>query len=198
MAIFISANAARGLAPHWPILHPPAVPRIAAIGHATARALQEHGLEVDLKASPPYNSEALLALDEFQALPDRRVVIVRGQGGRELLAAELHRRGAAVHYLEVYRREPPAAMLSLKNLPHGLPELICVTSAEIAINLLQCIAPQERTTLLNCPLLAGNERIAEACRGRGYAIIGGIASNPGDDAMIDAILRNFTTAPEPA
>lgn len=194
LAIFTSANAVRGLAPRWTALRPPAVPRIAAIGQATARMLREHSLTVDLEASPPYNSEALLALGEFQALHGRRVVIVRGQGGRELLAAELHRRGAAVHYLEVYRREPPTAMLSLQNLPHGLPELICITSAETASNLLQRIAPQERAALLNCPLLAGNERIAEACRSLDYAIIGGIASNPSDDAMMEALLQNFAAA----
>lgn len=191
LAIFTSANAVRGLAPQWTALRQPAVPRIAAIGQATARALREHGLTVDLAAPPPYNSEALLALHALHTLQERRVAIVRGQGGRELLAAELRRRGAAVHYLEVYRREPPATMLSLQNLPHGLPELICITSAEIAANLLQCIAPQEQAALLDCPLLAGNERIAEACRNLDYAIIGGIASNPGDDAMMEAILQNF-------
>ena len=198
LAIFISTNAVHGLAPQWPDLSPPAAPRLAAIGQATAQALREEGLTVDLKAPPPYNSEALLALDELQTLQGRRVAIVRGQGGRELLAAELRRRGAAVHYLEVYRREPPATMLSLQDLPHGPPELVCVTSAEIAANLLHCIVPHERAALLRCPLLAGNGRIAEACRNLGYAIISGTATNPSDDAMLDAILRSCATAPGPA
>ena len=63
------------------------------------------------------DSEALLelpALREAIARPDPRVLIMRGEGGRELLAERLRELGASVEYLELYRRElphyPPAAL----------------------------------------------------------------------------------------
>ncbi len=195
--IFVSANAVRGLmAGPDPLVH--VVRRasgIAAIGPATTKALLEIGLEPDVVAPPPYNSEALLSAPVLQDLKRRQVVIVRGQSGREMLADELGRRGAEVQYLEVYRRDPPTDMLSLGEMPGGPPEAICITSAEIAENLLQCVAPEEETVLRGSALIAGNTRIAEACRKLGYTAPAGVADNPGDDAMIDALTSYFAASP---
>ncbi|WP_060495342.1 uroporphyrinogen-III synthase, partial [Pseudomonas sp. GTC 16482] len=80
------------------------------VGEATAGVLQGAGLKV---CFPPRgdDSEALLALPALrQALtePAPRVLIVRGVGGRELLAERLAEQGASVEYLELYRRCLPA------------------------------------------------------------------------------------------
>ena len=64
------------------------------------------------------DSEALLelaSLREAIAGPDPRVLILRGEGGRELLAERLRELGASVEYLELYRRELP------RYLPAALP-----------------------------------------------------------------------------
>ncbi len=195
LIIFVSANAVRGLAPHASSIHNLQNLRFAAIGHATARALCDANLEPALSAPAPYNSEAFLALDELQALPGQRIIIVRGQSGRELLKENLQQRGAEVRYLQVYRRDPPDQPLSFADLACGDPELICITSTEIAANLLECVAPDDSSRLLNCPLLAGNARIAEACRTMKYALIGGVAEHPGDDAMLEAIHKYFAQTP---
>ena len=195
--IFVSANAVRGLmAGPDPLVQ--VVRRasgIAAIGPATTQALLQIGLEPDVVAPPPYNSEALLSAPVLQDLENRQVVVVRGQSGREKLAEELRRRGAALHYLEVYRRDPPDAALSLKELRGGPPEAICITSVEIAKNLLRCIAPEEDTLLKQSRVIAGNVRIASTCRNLGYTIFPEVADNPGDDAMIDALTRYFAALP---
>ena len=149
-------------------------------------------------APPPYNSEALLSTPALQNLEHRRVVIVRGQSGREMLAEELSRRGAEVQYLEVYRRDPPTETLSLEEIPGGPPEAICVTSVEIAENLLRCIPPEEEAVLRQSALIVGNTRIADACRKLGYTAPAGVASNPGDDAMTDALTCYFAALPPPA
>lgn len=197
LLIFVSANAVRGL-----MAGPDALAHavrhasgIAAIGPATAEALLQAGLEPDVTAPPPYNSEALLSTPMLQDLKHRQVVIVRGQSGREMLAEELGRRGAGVQYLEVYRRDPPADVLSLEGMPNGPPEAICITSAEVAGNLLRCIAPEEEAALRRGALIVGNARIAEACRKLGYTSPAGIADNPGDDAMIDALTHYFAALP---
>lgn len=191
--IFVSTNAVRGLmaGPDQLMQAVRHASMIAAIGPATEAALEQAGLEPGIVAPPPHNSEALLSTPFLQDLKHHRAVIVRGQSGREKLAEELRDRGAEVHYLEVYRRDPPDRTLSLKETSGGLPDVICVTSVEIATNLRECIVPEEKDDLLSCALIAGNTRIATACRNLGYTAFPGIANNPGDDAMFKALEKYF-------
>ena len=80
------------------------------MGAATAQVLQAQGLKVDFSAQGD-DSEALLALPHLREAMNRaatpRVLIVRGVGGRELLAGRLAEQGASVDYLELYRRNLP-------------------------------------------------------------------------------------------
>ncbi|WP_205523206.1 uroporphyrinogen-III synthase, partial [Pseudomonas viridiflava] len=72
--------------------------------------LTEHGLTVSYPARGD-DSEALLALRELQAAlatsASPRVLILRGEGGREALAECLRGQGVAVDYLPLYRRSLP-------------------------------------------------------------------------------------------
>ena len=80
-----------------------------SVGAATAQILADHGLNVHFPATGD-DSEALLelpALREAIAAPGARVLILRGEGGRELLAERLREQGASVDYLELYRRFLP-------------------------------------------------------------------------------------------
>ncbi len=191
--VFVSTNAVRGLIAGSDQLVQTVrrASMIAAIGPATEAALEQAGLEPGIVAPPPYNSEALLSTSFLQDLKHHRVVIVRGQSGREKLAEELRNRGAEVQYLEVYRRNPPDGALSLKETSGGPPDAICVTSVEIAENLRECIVPEEKNDLMGCGLIAGNARIAAACQKLGYTALPGIADNPGDDAMFKALKTYF-------
>ena len=81
-----------------------------SVGAATAQVLADRGLDVHYPQTGD-DSEALLqlpALREAIARPDARVLILRGEGGRELLAERLREQGASVDYLELYRRFLPA------------------------------------------------------------------------------------------
>lgn len=80
-----------------------------AVGEGTGRLLMDAGLGAHWP-SQGEDSEALLALPALTralAGPAPRVLIVRGEGGRELLAGSLRERGASVDYLELYRRACP-------------------------------------------------------------------------------------------
>ena len=79
--------------------------KIAAIGPVTASQLARSGLQVNIQAGQGYDSESLLAQPEFAEPAGLNVIIIRGDGGRELLANELHTRGANVQYLTVYARK---------------------------------------------------------------------------------------------
>jgi len=81
-----------------------------SVGAATAQILRDYGLDVSFPADGD-DSEALLQLPRLRAAvsqPGAQVLILRGEGGRELLAERLRELGASVEYLELYRRDLPA------------------------------------------------------------------------------------------
>ncbi|HET9444860.1 MAG TPA: uroporphyrinogen-III synthase, partial [Steroidobacteraceae bacterium] len=81
--------------------------RIAAIGRATAAALAAAELAADIVPEAGFTSEALLAHPQLQLATGARVLIVRGEGGRELLKDTFVANGMAVETREVYRRVRP-------------------------------------------------------------------------------------------
>tara|TARA_R110000737_G_scaffold136339_1_gene167225 strand:+ start:208 stop:957 length:750 start_codon:yes stop_codon:yes gene_type:complete len=75
---------------------------VIAVGSATQQALQALGVSALVPRT--HDSEGLLALAPLQNVNDKTVLIVRGDGGRELIAEDLQFRGASVQYFESYRR----------------------------------------------------------------------------------------------
>ena len=102
LVIFVSANAVRFGAD---MLDQRRDLKVAAVGQATAAALNAAGYRVSLMPSEGADSEALLAMPQLAHMAGQRVLIVRGTGGRELLSEVLTARGAQVQYAEVYTRE---------------------------------------------------------------------------------------------
>lgn len=78
--------------------------RVLAVGPRTVTALDETGLAAT--APEPPTSEGLLALPALARVEDVGVLLVRGEGGRGLLAEALTARGARVGSFACYRRRP--------------------------------------------------------------------------------------------
>ena len=76
--------------------------RLFAIGARTAEALKAQGL--DALSPEDERSEGLLAMDQLRSIQGQRVLLVAGEGGRDLLAAALSERGASVSDYRCYRR----------------------------------------------------------------------------------------------
>lgn len=164
--VFVSANAVRYAFPQMPDNIPLDL-QIAAVGSATARTLTEYGLEPTL-VPERMDSEGLLELPALQTVMDHRVLIVRGNGGREVLRRELEARGARVDYVEVYRRRIPQR--NPANLIAGwdrLVDIVTITSVQILDNLFTLMGEQGEPLLRRTPLLAASERIATAAAERG-------------------------------
>ena len=184
-AVFASANAVHHLRTRANSM--PALPkRIAAIGPATAAALGHAGAAPTLVADAPHTSEALLAMAPIATLRGRVVALVRGCGGRTLLAEALARQGNTVLTLNVYRRAPPEQPLALDALAHGTPDRICIASAETAACLLAHTHAPDRAQLLRCRIIAGGARIAAHCRMLGFRAVSAAAA-PTDNAMVEAL-----------
>lgn len=81
---------------------------LVTTGKKTAQALLNHSLSVDFCPDKFFNSEALLAIDEFkEACKGKNVAIVRGSSGRDYLKNNLVTLGATVNYIDVYSRHCP-------------------------------------------------------------------------------------------
>jgi uroporphyrinogen-III synthase len=165
--------------------------RVAAVGRATARALQEHGITVSALPRTSADSEGLLALECFADLRGRRVLILKGRGGRALLREELARRGAEVVPGDVYQRRPadapPGSLDELRRATDAGHAAIAATSAEVLASLLE-LAPAERCPhLRDAMLVVPGERAAATAREYGWRGRVVVASSAEDAAMADAL-----------
>ena len=191
IAIFISPNAAEfGMAAIRANGGLPAAAAIFAVGPGTARVLQSQGV-VQVTTPAGQDSEALLALPQLQAVGGKRVVIVRGAGGRPVLGDTLRARGANVLYLECYRRVCPAAdpAALLAQWQAGGIDAVTVTSAETLHNLATLLGRSGAACLAHTPLFVPHEKIADAARRFGIERV--IATAGGDTGLVDGLIKWF-------
>lgn len=169
-------------------LSPPAAPPLGAVGPGTARALEDAGFRVTIGPGRSSDSEGLLACPELagERVAGRRILIVRGEGGREHLRSALVERGAAVDYAEVYRRARPS-----RYDPETVAacEIVSITSGEALDNLLSLVSEAEAERLRGLPVAVAAGRIAELARQRGFTGPIVTASQAGDDGLMAAILQ---------
>jgi uroporphyrinogen-III synthase len=193
LLIFISSNAVH-LGQSILAAQPQA--RIAAVGKRTADALLAAGHQVDIAPEAAASSEVLLN-HPLLMNPPKRILIVRGVGGRELLQETLTQRGSQVDVVEVYRRiphqpEPQQLQLIQSQLADDLIDLITLTSVEVVHavhNLLGSVMTQR-----DIPFLAGSTRIAQAAQALGWEGETILAHSPEDEQLISALTRWHTRA----
>ena len=152
----------------WP--QPPQALRWFSVGEATAAILREHGLPAECPQQGD-DSEALLRLPAFaavlQAAP-ARVLIMRGDDGRELLAERLREAGLTVDYLPLYRRclpDYPRGEL-LRRIRDERLNAVLVSSGQGLQHLLQ-LAGADWAALARLPLFVPSPRVAQLARDAG-------------------------------
>lgn len=186
LAIFISPNAVQyGMS----ALRAAGVPlpeslKIATVGQGSAKALRELGVAGVIAPTDRFDSEGLLALPELQQLAGWRVMIFRGNGGRELMGDTFAARGATVEYVECYRRSKPpqdgTALLA------AAPDAITVTSSEALGHLWQMLDEEARAALRGTPLFVPHVRIAELARQQGWRQV--LPTAAGDDGLLAGLV----------
>lgn len=192
LAIFVSANAVeKALALVQARRAWPAGLRVATVGRGSERALERHGFAEVIAPRERFDSEALLDLPELNNVADKRVVIFRGDGGRELLGDTLAARGAAVEYAECYRRCRPKADIAplLALWERRQLDAFTVTSSEGLANLHDLLGDAGRQCLEQTPLFAPHERIAAAARALGVQTVA--LTGPGDEGLVAGLAAFF-------
>lgn len=164
------------------------------MGKASEHALACFGITDVIAPQARFDSEALLGLPELQEMSGKRVVVFRGDGGRDLLGDTLSRRGAKVEFVACYRRGKPdldAAPLLKLWAQHEL-DAITITSSEGLRNLCDMIGKAGQTALADTPLFLPHARIVEQARMLGLRRV--VATPPGDEGLMTGLIKYFSAA----
>lgn len=167
---------------------------LAAMGPATARALNQSGYRVAVQPDGTFDSESLLRHPRLEHVAGRRILIIKGSNGRPFLEQELVNRGAHVVSADVYQRVPTTpshAVLAslLETFSAGAVQVITATSLEIASNLLELAAPALRSEFERVHWLVPGERIATGIRDRGLCAPILQAESAEDHDLVSALIR---------
>lgn len=195
VAIFISRNAvALGLARVRARRTWPAGLAVAGVGAGTRRALESEGMTDVIAPSGPADSEALLDQPQLKAVAGRRIVIFRGEGGRELIASTLRARNATVEYAECYRRTRPATDLRplIGEWSRGAVHAVTVSSGEGLANFAALLGKAGRSLLAATPLFVPHARVADDARLLGIGAVQ--VAGPADEEMLAALVAYFRRA----
>lgn len=164
--IFISPSA---VAFAWPYLLPCGLPlpaqQLAAVGGGTAAALMARGAHRVLHPPGSGDSTALL-----RCLPDvagQRWVLVRGEGGREVLASGLAAQGAEIIDWPVYCRRSDAQQLQTLLQELDTLDALLLSSSEVVRTLFAHAGESLLQRLQSKPLVVLHPRIAAAARALG-------------------------------
>lgn len=134
-------------------------------------------------------TEVLLQLPELKNVAGKRALILRGNGGRELLGETLAERGAEVTFCECYQRNAriyDGTEEAFRWRERGISTLV-VTSGEM-LQQLYALIPEwyRKNWLLHCRLLVVSERLADLARELGWQDIR-VADNADNDALLRAL-----------
>lgn len=200
LVAFVSPNAVDAAFAHlsaWPRGWPRSVP-LAVLGEGSRAALARHGVGDDnatiLGPLDPTrsDSEHLLAALDLAALAGKRVLIVRGESGRELMADGFRAAGAQVQVVPAYRRSVPVLSPQLAARLRtllGAPNDWIITSSEALRGLFARLAeldPGCVSQMRAQHVIVPHARIAAVAAELGIARV--TLTGSGDDRLLAALL----------
>ena len=166
--------------------------RCAAIGPGGVRALQRFGFTDIIAPLERYDSESLLASPFMQNVRGLRIVLFRGNGGREHLSETLVVRGATVDAVTCYQRVLPAldATPLLDAFTRNEVAAVIITSSEGLRNLCVMLGAAGEARLRDTLIVVPHPRIAAVARELGMTKVTGSAA--GDAALLATVMRHLS------
>lgn len=192
LVMFVSANAVQHFFAQQPddVAWPPSA-LAGSTGPGTTAALQQAGMPAACIVEPlpgaSFDSESLWARLKARQWRGQRVIVVRGEDGRDWLADQLREAGAEVEHVAAYRRVAPSlepAGQALLSAAAAEPESHCwfFTSSE-AVGHLRELAPGVDWSTSRA--LASHLRIAQTARLAGFRDVRLVDPRP--QSVVDAI-----------
>lgn len=196
MVAFVSPNAIDAAFAH--IRQWPAHVALAVVGEGSKAALAQHGLSADNAAifSPVdplrTDSQTLLEALDLASLRGKRVLIIRGESGRELLADALRGNGIEVDQVAAYRRVAPVLddgkREQLRHLLDAGADWV-ITSSEALRILMDMVrdtgGEAAVVKMQHQRLVVPHVRIAETARSLGFIDV--VQTGSGDEPLLAAL-----------
>ncbi|MEO8400874.1 MAG: uroporphyrinogen-III synthase [Gammaproteobacteria bacterium] len=191
LIIFISPQAVSQSIPlirkHWPM--PPAKLKFLATGQGTANALHTAGFSTVIFPPEEWSTEGLLKLPILQNISQQKIALVRGEGGRELLADTLKARGANVTHFIAYRRTVPSLEKSesyASLLQQQKIDIIVCTSGESLHNLITLVGVANKSFLQDVALVVVSQRLVLLAKELQFTQVF-LAGNASHNMIIDSL-----------
>ena len=175
LALFVSPNAVQHFFAAATLAAWPLGVWAGSTGPGTTRALRQAGVPEGQIIEPAadaaqFDTEALWSRLKAMDWKAQRVLVVRGESGRDWLADVLHQQGARVDFLAAYRRTAPApderGLALLAAARDDPARHLWLFSSSEAVACLGALAP--KADWRHSRALASHPRIAQAARELGF------------------------------
>ncbi len=161
--------------------------KIAAIGKSTKELLCNFGIKVDICPKSEFTSEGLLKEIKNNNIRNKKIVIIKGLGGRKYLQDHLSQDNYLYEDINVYSRNFPEKLsLNLNDLVKDITH-ICITSVDILNYFKKIVDIQEVSDLKNIVFISGNEKIANKIKADFPKNEILVSLNPTNEAMLKTI-----------
>ena len=133
--------------------------KIIAIGEGTAKPLKRLGYNV-LTPIADWRSEGVLGLAVLQNIAGLKIALIKGEGGRQALAAMLKDRAAEITEIIAYERYCPSYAIShVAKLINVGVDIVIATSYESMQNLMRITTPMQQTKIFQTILVVTSDRL---------------------------------------
>jgi uroporphyrinogen-III synthase len=202
LAVFVSPNAIectmRLLGDDWQSIAQRPIP-IGVVGQSSYHALERHGIGAEANTPTPiwmpgnpaqWDSEGLWEAIQhrFSSWVGRRVVVFRGDGGREWLADQLQSVGAQVEAIAVYSRIPLSESSPQweKVLNADTDSSLWILTSSEAVRHLGAVLKQQgrQDYLVSASALCPHHNIARSANEIGFGAV--LECHSGDAALVKA------------
>ena len=202
LAVFVSPNAIectmRLLGDDWQAIAQRPIP-IGVVGQSSRHALERHGIGIEANLPTPiwmptnpaqWDSEGLwdAIQPRFPSWVGRRVVVFRGDGGREWLADQMQSARAQVQAIAVYSRIPLSESSPQweKILDGSSDDTLWILTSSEAVRHLGAVLKQHGRLdyLASASALCSHHNIARSAKEIGFATV--LECHSGDTALVSA------------
>lgn len=161
LVIAVSGNAVKyaqqQIKTDWPIAI------YLAVGQSTQKQLNQVTGQIVQCPLSRFDSEGLLDLEVLQSIKNQRILILRGEGGRELLEETLIARGAEVDFLQTYKRIKIDlnGQKLVNNWQQAYINGVIISSVEVLNQLFALVPTSHKSWLSGLIFYVPSQRVAE-------------------------------------
>ncbi len=189
--IFISPTAVQKTLPLLKLSGTPFSKHISvmAVGSGTATLLNQFNIQDVIHPQENFGSEGLLALPQLQQIKNKKILIIKGEDGRELLSETLINRGAITEELTTYKRVMPiidATKLLVSWQTSSIALIICTSESSLQ-NLINLLGTAAQPWLFQQLLLVSSPRLAQIASSLGFIKPPLLAKNASDEALLSTL-----------